>query len=103
MSRLLTLTKGEQIAKFTQWLSDGESWIGVYEKQSSPEQGKRVAFGFDIKDWDRAKIGDHGPNLDSFTGWHYRLVAKCLTPQEAADAMAEEWTENLENETSMNI
>ena len=37
---------------FARWLSDGQTWIGVFENRDPghPDMGRRIAMPFDVKD-----------------------------------------------------
>jgi len=82
-------------ATFDRWLSDGTSWIGVFENHDlgHPDIGRRVARVFDIGDLPLAKIGStRAPDHDEIgLGWRYILVAACDTTDKAMDAM--KWEE----------
>lgn len=90
MSRL---SQSQQRKKFTEWLSDGESWIGVFENQllGDPHAGERIAMAFDNSDYDKARFGMRAPDTRELIGWRYTLVAKCRTVDCAVEAMAEEF------------
>ena len=76
---------------FTRWLSDGESWIGVFENHDLGHYdiGRRVAFCFDNTDEAKAEVGEtQAPGHKAIgLGWRYILVAICHTVEEAEAAM----------------
>lgn len=79
---------------FARWLSDGETWIGVFENHdlSHPDRGRRVALAFDNATKGEAKVGtSRAPDHRTIgLGWRYLLVAICTTPEEALAALAAE-------------
>jgi hypothetical protein len=78
---------------YTRWLSDGETWIGVFENQDlgHRDMGRRIAIPYDRAQWEKAAIGkDRAPDHGSIgLGWRYVLIAKCKTVEEAETAMAD--------------
>ena len=77
-----TMDKDEQSRRdtFTRWLSDPETWVGVFENQdlSSSQPGHRVGLCFDMETWDDAHANktsapDH-PSIG--LGWRYILIGK---------------------------
>ena len=76
---------------FKRWLSDGTSWIAVFENKAldSGGAGHRIALCYDIQDYDKATIGrDRAPDTRLTTGWKYILIAKCKTVDEALEMMS---------------
>lgn len=79
-------------AIFGRWLSDGKSWVGVFQniELGHPEGGSKIAFCYDAAQFDAAKINEtQAPDGQHGLGWRYRLVAKCRTVLEAMEAMEE--------------
>jgi len=79
---------------FERWLSDGESWIGVFENKAldSGSAGTRIAGCFDKDQWEQANLGDRCPDGLTFAhnygaGWKFLLVAKCTSIDEAMEDM----------------
>ncbi len=72
---------------YARWLSDGQSWIGVFENHDlgHPLVGHRVSFQFDLAQLTSAVIGQtRGPDHKEYgLGWRYLLIAKALTVDEA--------------------
>ena len=78
---------------FERWLSDGESWIGVFENHDlgHPDAGRRVAFCFDVDDWDKGTTTTHAPDHKEIgLGWRYLLISKHRTVEGALKAMTED-------------
>jgi hypothetical protein len=75
---------------FSRWLN-GQAWIGVFEcaDLSSEQVGRRVAFHYDISEWDRAEVGKTtAPDHPAYgLGWRFLLKAKCRTVEEAVAAL----------------
>lgn len=85
-------TMGETFAR---WLSDGSTWIGVFENQDLGHRdlGRRIALAYDDAFDDQAAIGKtHAPDRrETGPGWRYLLVAKLRDAGEA-----ERWQNHLE-------
>ena len=86
------LDTDEQRAKFTQWLSDEETVIAVFENKNielaDKTMGDRIAMAFDISHDDDLVVGEtRAPDTSSFIGWRYILVAKCYTAEDVIKAM----------------
>ncbi len=78
----------EQI--FTRWLSDGETWIGVFENHDlgSPGVGHRFALSFALSVIDMAEVGkQRAPDTKLGLGWRYILIGKARSVQEAVALM----------------
>ena len=75
------------------WLSDGDTWIGVFENHDLGSQrvGERCAFPFSASDgsFDTATLGKtRAPDGKTIgLGWRYILVAKTRDTKEAIDAL----------------
>jgi hypothetical protein len=78
--------------KVTRWLSDGQTWVGVYQNQDlgHPDVGRKIAMPFDVSDWDKAKLGSRAPDTRHLIGWRYFLIAKCRTVEGVLAAGIEE-------------
>lgn len=68
-------------AKMERWLSDGNTWIGVFENKhfKSPALGRRVALPFDDEAFEQCEIGStRAPDVGELDGlgWQYTLIAK---------------------------
>lgn len=82
-----------QAEVFKRWLSDGETWIGVFQNQAldSSNRGHRFALSFDMENFGEAEVGKTcAPDTSFGLGWKYILIAKCLTVEEAVASMKEE-------------
>ncbi len=75
---------------FTRWLSDGETWIGIFENHDlgHPDIGRRIALSFELSVIDMAEVGkQRAPDSKLGMGWRYILIGKALTTQEAIAMM----------------
>lgn len=83
-------------ATFERWLSDGSTWIGVFENKdlSHPEVGRRIAVPYDDSLLDQVRVGaTRGPDgwdtrgVSHGPGWRYILVAVERTADAALRAL----------------
>ena len=85
--------------KFERWLSDGTTFVGVFENHDLGhcDVGLRVAFPYDISQWDSAIVGQsRAPDTAQFGfGWRYVLIGKCKNADEALVVL-----EGVKNEIS---
>ena len=78
---------------FERWLSDGQTWIGVFENQAfdSANLGHRFALSFWMSSFDSAEIGKtRGPDTAAGLGWKYILICKTTDATEALEAFGKE-------------
>lgn len=88
--RAAELSKAHGIATMERWLSDGESWIGVFQNHDlgHSQFGQRIALCFDVKVWDKGEIGKtKAPDTSYGPGFRFILKAKCKTVAEAQAAL----------------
>ena len=82
---------------FQRWLSDGSSWIAIFENQdlSHRDRGRRIAMVYDNSIYDKAEIGKLSPpdSLQVGMGWRYKLVAKAKDADRAQAYMHEDTEE----------
>lgn len=78
----------------TRWLSDGDTWVGVFEnKELGPSLGHRFALPFALSDgsFDKVEVGkSRAPDTRFYIGWRYILVAKCKTVDEVMALIEED-------------
>lgn len=75
---------------FDRWLSDGETWIGIFENHDlgHPDVGRRIALSYHLADKDQAEVGKtRAPDTGVGMGWRYILIWKARTTQEAIAIM----------------
>lgn len=76
---------------FTRWLSDGSTWIGVFENKDLGHQelGRRVAFPYDMNMFGQATLNEtRAPDHPQIgLGGRYYLIAKCVLVAEALAAL----------------
>lgn len=90
----------EKTGKMLEWLSDGTTWLGVFENHDLGHYdiGKRCCFPFSTEDgsFDKAIVGEtrapDGKHIG--LGWRYLLAYK--TKENAS--VAAHWLLHLENE-----
>lgn len=78
---------------FARWLSDGETWIGVFENHAmnSATHGARFALSFDNSQYDAAEVGKtRAPDTRMGLGWKYILAGKYRSAEEAYAAVFSE-------------
>jgi hypothetical protein len=70
-----------------EWLSPGETWIGIFENQDlgHASVGKRVGLAFDDRLWDEGIIGKTSApdNKEYGIGWRWTLQHKTRCAGEA--------------------
>lgn len=75
---------------FERWLSDGTTWIGVFENQDLGHSrlGDRISVPYDSTQWDGGVIGvSRAPDRAAIgPGWRWILVAKVRTVEDAVAA-----------------
>lgn len=87
---------------FERWLSDGKTWVGVFENQAfdSAGFGDRFAVSFDMADFDKAKLGDRAPDTSMGLGWKFALLGKARTVEEVFTFMDRAKTPGKEQESA---
>ena len=78
---------------FDRWLSDGQTWIGVFENRAfdSGNLGHRFALSFWISSFDGAEVGQtRAPDTAAGMGWKYILICKTTDATEALEALERE-------------
>lgn len=76
---------------FERWLSDGDTFIGVFQNQDLGHYdiGRKIAMPFPKAQWDVAKLDEtKAPDHKSIgLGWRYLLVGKFESAQEAVECL----------------
>ena len=72
---------------FARWLSDGTTWIGIFENHDlgHPDAARRIALPYDEALFEQATIGKStAPDRPEIgLGWRYVLIAKTRDAGEA--------------------
>jgi hypothetical protein len=89
-------TKAILHAKMKEWVSDEDTWVGVFENHDLGHHaiGQRCVFPFALSDgsMDKAEVGKtRAPDGKTIgLGWRYILIHKTTSPDEAIKWLAGE-------------